>query len=448
MKRIVFIIVFGILLSNSTILLAQTEPEELVTASDKFQDSYYDALKEKAIENYDKAIVHLEKCLKIEPENAVVYNELGKNYFFQKDYVNAETAYTKATQLDPKNKWYLIGLYDVYYETKNYNQAALVVQKIIPLDKAYREDLVSLYMYTQQFEKALVLINELEENSGKTEQRDRFKLQILSQTKNQLVGKNELESAIERTPLNEENYLSLIYLYSDSNQEEKALQVAKKLEQNIPESQWAQVFLFKYHINNNDGLSASKAMDIVFKGSKVDQKIKHRMFNEFLIFAQKNPVFETQLNTAITYFENDHEVNVYKELGKFYYKKKDWNLAIQNLERANKNNNNDVETNIFLLACYEEINNFELLQSKASELVDTFPNQPEYYYFAGKSCYLLKRYKTANDFLESGLEYVVENQDLEIDFLNQLALVSKELGNVKKSDEYLTRVNNLKNKTK
>ncbi len=448
MKKIAFIIIFGILLGNSATLLAQTEPEELASASDKFQDSYYDALKEKAIENYDKAIVFLEKCIKIEPENAVIYNELGKNYFFQKDYLNAETAYSKAIQLDPKNKWYLIGLYDVYYQTKNYNQAVLTVQKIIPFNKEYREDLVSLYMYTQQFEKALVLINELEENSGKTEQRDRFKLQILSQTKSQTVGKNELENAIEKSPTIEENYLSLIYLYSDSNQEEKALQVAKKLEKNIPESQWAQVFLFKYHINNNDGLSASKSMDIVLKGTKVDKKIKHRMFNEFLIFAQKNPVFETQLNTAIAYFDNDPEVNVYKELGKFYYKKKDWNLAIKNLEKANKSNDNDVETNIFLLAAYEEINNLELLQSKASELVDTFPNQPEYYYFAGKSNHLLKKYKTAIDFLESGLEFVVENKDLELDFLNQLILVSKELGNTKKGDEYLARANNLKNKAK
>uniref|UniRef100_UPI002626FAF7 tetratricopeptide repeat protein n=1 Tax=Flavobacterium sp. TaxID=239 RepID=UPI002626FAF7 len=164
-------------------LLAQTEPDDIALVNDEFQESYYESLTQKGIENYDKAIISLEKCLKLQPDNAAVYNELGKNYFFQKDYINAETAFTKAIQLDPKNKWYLIGLYDVYYEAKNFNQALLVVQKIVPLDENYKEDLVSLYMFTRQFDKALVLINELDESVGKSELRDRYKLEISSESK-------------------------------------------------------------------------------------------------------------------------------------------------------------------------------------------------------------------------------------------------------------------------
>lgn len=142
-------------------LLAQTEPDDIALVDDKFQEAYYESLTQKGIENYDKAIISLEKCLEMQPDNAVIYHELGRNYFFLKDYLHAETAFAKAAQLDTNNKWYLIGLYDVYYETKNYNQALLVVQKIVPFDKTYKEDLVSLYMYTRQFDKALVLINEL-----------------------------------------------------------------------------------------------------------------------------------------------------------------------------------------------------------------------------------------------------------------------------------------------
>jgi hypothetical protein len=45
------------------------------TNADKFQDYFYESLT-KGIENYDKAIVSLQQCL--EPQNAVVYFELGK----------------------------------------------------------------------------------------------------------------------------------------------------------------------------------------------------------------------------------------------------------------------------------------------------------------------------------------------------------------------------------
>jgi hypothetical protein len=36
------------------------------------------SLKAKAIENYDKSILALEECLKIEAENATIHFELGK----------------------------------------------------------------------------------------------------------------------------------------------------------------------------------------------------------------------------------------------------------------------------------------------------------------------------------------------------------------------------------
>jgi tetratricopeptide (TPR) repeat protein len=433
------------LLCNTTFVLAQTEPEDIALDKNDFEDSYYEAIIQKSIENFDKALQSLDKCLKLQPNNAVIHHEMGKNYFFRKDYANAETSYTKATQIDPSNKWYLIDLYDLYYETKNYNQAILVAQKIIPLDKNYKEDLVSMYMYTQQYEKALVLINDIEQNNGKTEFMERYKRDILAQTKNQSIGKNDLEKAIEQSPQIEENYLSLIYMYSDNKQEEKAKLIAEKLEKNIPNSDWAQVFLFKYHLNDNKGEEASKSLQTVLKSNKVDKKIKFKMFNEFLIFTIKNPIFEPQLNTATAFFESDVEFDVYKEVGKFYYKKKNWEQAIKNLE---KSTNDDLESNLFLLSSIEEMANVDKLLTKASDLVDTYPNQPQYYFFAGKASNKLKLYKKATYLLESGLEFVVDNVNLEIDFLNQLAEASKGLGNIKKADEYLARANNLKSKTK
>ena len=429
----------------SATALAQTQPEDVALEKDDFKESYYESLVQKGIENYDKAIISLEKCVQLQPENPVIYHELGKNYFFQKNYASAEQAFTKATQLDSKNKWYWIDLYEVYYETKNYNQALLIAQKIIPLDKKYKEDAVSLYMYTQQFDKALVLINELDETVGNTELRDRYKLQILAQTKTNSSDKSTLEKAITESPTIEENYLSLIYLYSDNNQEEKAFQVAQKLEKNIPNSIWAQVFLYKYYINNNDGNSASSSLKTVLNSPKIDKKVKYRMYNEFLIFVLKNPLFEDELDKATLYFENDSEFDVHKEIGKFYYKKKNWSLAIKNLEKVV---HSDLETNLFLLVAYEETGNLEKLERKASELVDTFPNQPEYYFFVGKAANLLKKYKKANDFLASGLDYIVDNINLEIDFLNQLAEATKGLGNTEKSNYYLTKANNLKAKQK
>ncbi len=39
-----------------TLLLAQTEPEDVAAIDNKFQNFFYEALKQKGIENHDKAI--------------------------------------------------------------------------------------------------------------------------------------------------------------------------------------------------------------------------------------------------------------------------------------------------------------------------------------------------------------------------------------------------------
>ena len=145
MKKSALWILFLVLLSNSALLLAQTEPEEIRLNDDKFQDYFYESLKQKAIENYDKAILALEQCLKIKPENATVHFELGKNYLALKNYKNAYSSFERATQIDPTNKWFWVGMYDVDYETKDYVNAIKTINKLIPFDAIQRRSDLALY---------------------------------------------------------------------------------------------------------------------------------------------------------------------------------------------------------------------------------------------------------------------------------------------------------------
>ncbi|MET2996121.1 cytochrome C biosynthesis protein [Flavobacterium columnare NBRC 100251 = ATCC 23463] len=448
MNKTIYKLACFIFITSTHPFLAQTDPENIVSDDDSFQEAYYESLKQKGIENYDKALIELEKCLQLQPNNAVIYHELGKNYYFKKDYISAEEAYIKATELDSKNKWNWIDLYDVYYNTKNYNQGISVLQKIIVLDKKYKEDLLALYMYTRQFDKALILINELDESEGKTERRNQYRAEINRQTNISAGSKSDLEKAIETNPLNEENYLSLITKYSETNQEEKARQVIEKLKQNLPTSEWAAVFLFKYHITDTKGTEAFNTLETVLKSRKIDKKIKIKMFNEFLIFVSKNPIFENQLSKAMSYFEGDPEFNVHKEVGKFYFKKKQWDLAIKNFEKSIILQKNDLETALCTLICYEEKKDYQVMLKLTTDYLDLYPNQPEFYYFAGKANFELKNYKKANEFLEIGFDYIIENPVLEINFLNLISDVSIALGNTKKAEEYQKKALIIKNTKK
>ena len=245
MRKKAVLILFLVLQCNSATLLAQTEPEDIKPNTDKFQDYFYEALKQKGIENYDKAIKALEQCLIMKPNDATVYSELGKNYFELKDYKNAYNSYEHAAQIDPKNKWFWIGMYDVSYETNDYNQGISILNKLIVFDEQFKNDLITLYMGSKQLDKALDLINEMNDKFGKSEKRDYFKSQILSEGKFQDTEIANRIDQIGKYPKEESNYIALINLYSKNNEQEKAFEIAQKLEKEIPSSEWAQVSLFK-----------------------------------------------------------------------------------------------------------------------------------------------------------------------------------------------------------
>jgi tetratricopeptide (TPR) repeat protein len=445
--QIYCLLLFGTI-SVPNLILAQTEPNDVVVLDHGFEDNFYEAIKQKGIENYDKAIESLRKCEEANPEDPIVYFELGKNYLAQKKYQEAYTNFEKVTKMDPKNRWAWVGMYDVCYETKDFNKAIPIVEKLVEFKEDYKEDLTSLYMSTQQFDKALELINELNDKYGKTDKRELYKADILKDAKYQSAEKNNLLDQIRKNPKDESNYIALIYMYSQSNQEEKAMEIAKKLEAAIPTSDWAQVSLFKFHLNNNDGDNAVKAMNVVLPSKKIDQKIKHRMLNEFLIFAKNNPKYETDLDKAISYFDNDKDIKVAKEIGKFYYSKSNWEKAIKYFEMHLKSIEDDVEIQQLLLQAYTEKQQFDELAKKAENLTQFFPTQPQFYYYAGLANNQLKNFKKAADQLESGLDFVIDDTALEINFNIQLGEAYNGLGDMKKKEKYFTKANELINKQK
>jgi tetratricopeptide (TPR) repeat protein len=447
-KRVLVILVFA-LFSNIFSVMAQTNPEDIAMATDEYQDSFYESLKQKGIENYDKAIVSLEKCIKLKPNDAVAYFELGKNYLFLKDYGNAQSSFEKATQLDPKNKWYWLGIYDVSYETKNYPLAIETIQKIIPFDEEYKDDLISLYMISNQYDKALTTINEMNDKFGKSEDRDRYKMQILSQGKYQNAEASNLIDQIKKNPKEESNYIDLISLYSKSNETDKALDVAKQLAKEIPTSEWAQVSLFKVYLDANQADKAINSMNIILASSKIDSKIKHRTLNEFLIYTNKNPQYATALEKAIGYFDNDPNVDVAKEIGKFYHSKNQFENAIKYYEKdLSTNSDTDRETNLLLLDAYTQAKQFEPLTKRAMMMIEVYPSQPQFYYFAGMGSNQLKQFKNAKTVLEMGLDYVVDDAKLEANFNFQLGEAYNGLGDARKKEEYFLKANELLKKKK
>jgi len=429
-KIIAFLLLFQI-------SFGQINPEEVETAENEFETNFFDALKEKAIENYDKAIIALQKSLLKEPLNPEIHYQLGINYLAQKEYVEAENAFQKAVDLEPKQRWYWNGLYDVHYQTKAYEKAIVIVEKLVAFDANMKEDLVSLYMNTKQFDKAKIVINDIESKGTLTKAMESYQMQIQSMQKGNKPNVNDLVEAIKNNPKAEQNYIDLIYAYSVNNQEDKAFQTALLLEKELPNSDLAHVSLVKFHIQANDISKATDSYKRVVKSSKIDLKIKQRVLNEYLIFATKNPQLLTEIDNTITFFDNIVGMDVNKELGKFFYNKNNFELAQKYIEQSKEN---DVEAIDLLLNIYDFNKQFEKMAKKSEAYIDLYPTKANLYYYAGKGNNNLKNYKKAKDFLEMGIDYVIDDPNLEAGFCKQFIFCADGLSDSKMKQTYQKRL--------
>ncbi len=432
-----------LLFSFGNHLFAQENPDAIALVDDQLENNFYEAMKQRGIENYDKAIVAIQKCIEKEPTNAAFQYELGKNYLSLKNYVDAESAFKKAVELDNKQRWYWNGLYDVYYQTKDFQKSIPIVEKLIEFDANMKEDLVSLYMNTNQHAKAFELLNNMESSLKLTRTMEFYKLRLLETNKLAKPQKEQLEDAIKKNPKVEQNYIDLIVFYTNLNQEEKAFEVAKQLEKEIPSSDWAHVSLVKFHLNNNDGENASKSMFKVLENDRMDLKIKHRVFNEFLIFAVKNSTYLKEIDKAIPYFDNDKEINVAKEVAKFFWKKNDLEKTAYYFEKGLKKNSDDIDAMKLYLEVLIQKQDFLLVTKKSEEYLESFPTQSGFYFYAGLGYNQLKEYKKAKNNLENGLDFVVENPSLEANFYKQLIISCENLNDNAKKQVYTNKLKQL-----
>ncbi|CAA0249929.1 conserved exported hypothetical protein [Tenacibaculum maritimum] len=164
LKRIVLITFIG-LLHNPSFSFAQSESSLVVLEKQQvaFQDFFFKALSNKAIENYQKAIENLENCNQIIPNNKAVLFEFSKNYLKLNRFFEAIEYGNKALKAAPQNLWILEHLVTVYRKNRDFTEAIKIQQKIINKHPLKKRKLVFLYLENRNYSAAKTVLQELEE---------------------------------------------------------------------------------------------------------------------------------------------------------------------------------------------------------------------------------------------------------------------------------------------
>lgn len=203
MKKYRYILLLlGLLTCIPEYLHAQEEESAEISLEeniDEFQEHFFEALKQRGIENFDRAIDELLKCQKID-DNATIAFELGKNYFSIKEYEKARESFQKAVNKKPQNQWYLTGLFNVQVRMGEREEALKTGKKIVLLNPRFREDVAKVYVGMREYKKALRELEKLEKDGGLSFTAANMKDMLDKQVNKKRKSKGKVAKVINQTP--------------------------------------------------------------------------------------------------------------------------------------------------------------------------------------------------------------------------------------------------------
>ena len=412
--------------------------DDLGDVSDKFQSTFFEALQQKGIENYDKAISLLIVCREQAPENASVHFELGKNYFELDQFQPAEEALLKANALKPNNSWVLEELYHLYSYQKKKSQTIEILAQLNAITNTYSNELISAYYQNSQYNKAIALIEQLDGKHDTDKTREQLRYTIYEYTQNHKAQINYIEQKLSKA--SETDYVKLIYAYLKLRKLNESFDTAQRFAKAYPKSDTPYLSLYKFYISKNNTKKAIEAMTVVLKSDAINDQDKYKLLNDFLSYTKQHLELLPELEKATKLYPNTTIIGKLALL----YKDNNAEKSSNYIADALKNSSNSFEDLKLVGSLLLKEQQYEAALKNSAKALELYPAQPIFYLQQARAYNYTKKAQKALDSLEFGLDYLIDNSAMERDFYTELAKSYQLLNDTKNENIYLQKAKDIK----
>ena len=414
-----------------------------ISAQQKYMqaDLFAQAIVEREKQNYEQALVLIDKSLEIIPDEAAANYEKARLLLQLKRKDEAVKFAEKAMAADPSNKWYRVlhaRLAKENNDVKTYVEDYEILVEEYPRDIEFLQELAFGYYYANDINKSIETFNRMEEIIGVNEGLTIQKAELYSS-----LGKNdkavqEYEKLIDYNP-NEERYYVLLAEYATKTKNiDLAIEAYHKVLKLDPDDEYAHISLADFYRQKGDNENSFKELKEGMKNKVLPLETKINI----LVSYYKGELNEKQKKETLELSEilkNVHPDDALAETfnASMLYENKKYEEARVLFAKIVESEPNNYGNREQLLFCHLYLNDYDKLLEDSEKTIEFFPSRAIPWFFAGISYYQKKDYESAIEKLEKGKDFVVNNNGLLEQFYSSLGDAYNEVGNKKASyDNY------------
>ncbi len=438
LKLILFIAIIFFTATNNIYGKGNDTPDSI-----KFAHSYIEALKNKMLGRNELAKKQFKECLQINPKSTASAYQLSKLLLAENNTEEAKLYAELCLKHKANNEWYLLLRAKIAEKNNNIDLYKSIYEKLValsPNNLEYLYELATICSETQEYNKALSLLNEIQTQIGINETVSFMKNSIYYKQEQYKFIEIELKSLQKNFPDSSKYDDILADFYVRFNKIDHAIEMYKialtKDSTNV-QSKATLAWLYAKQKNYNKGFYYLK--NVLGKTSIKFDKIFTladlylNAENDSLSGDKIEMIFQGLIN------RNDFNDKFLEKYIKYLYSKKDLSNAEKYaLLSIEKFPNNYSSWNLYFDILLK-VDRYDDLNKSAKKCLEYFPNQALIYFYCGYSYFLLKKYEKALPYLKTSIDYSVDNQELILQNYLIIAESYHHLGEHIKSDEYFEK---------
>ena len=419
-KRILFVFI-SLLILSACGSVKNTKTSEAVKIDKAYISLFHEGIRLKMRGQTAEAIETFEKCLAMNSKDDAVWYALSGLYIQTNQTAKSIDAIKKAAVIDPANSWYEQELAYAYYSTGNYVEASKSFQKLTQKEPKNVEWLFAFaesLMLSKDVSGALKVLDKLESQTGVNPELTLEKFRLYREIKQDEKGVNEIKKALVDFPSDRHLLANLVDYYFEKKQSDVAFQYLIKLAEADPNNGNAHMALAQYYDQKGNKKESYGALRNAFMSDDIPLDIKMKTLLSMFDVQVKldTEIFELAQILADKYPEDS---KAHAILGDVYLKNGQPKESLKSFQTALKYDQSKYAIWDQVMIMEYQNQEFDQLYIDSKRAMELFPTMIPPYLLHAISANQTKKHEEAIEIIDSGIDLIVNDNDMKSEFLAQ-----------------------------